>query len=463
MIRFIVPAFLILVLAACYQVEQRDKSISSEPFTDDSDILHQNQDQLTQVIIYDVFSPPVASRIYVYAALASYEAIRFNREGTSSLTEKLRDFGPMPRPEKKDYDFTLAASKAFFNVVHNIKVFSVDSLKNYEATLFGYYREKLDDSSYQRSIDFGDAVAKVILERAGNDGYFKSRGMPKYLGSNEPGKWRTSPPDYLDGVESYWNTMKPMIMDSVSQFMPAKPPVFSLDKGSFFFKSVREVYDIDQNLTEEQMTIARYWDDNPLVMMHSGHMMFGNKKITPGGHWIGICAIASKMSGIDPVETALAYALTSIALYDGFISCWDEKYRSNFIRPVTVINDTFDPTWMPYLQTPPFPEYPSGHSTITAASATVLTSLFGENFAFRDTSDLRYIGMERNFNSFNEAAAEASISRLYGGIHYRFSIDTGVEMGKRLGELINEKLIQTGNGDEIQSIPYFQGKLVLRE
>jgi len=407
----------------------------------DNEILHQNMDQLTQVIIYDVFTPPVASRLYVYAALASHEAIRYNREEAGSIVEKLNGFGPVPAPEvNKKYDFTLAASKAFFNVVRNVKVFSVDSLDRYEESLYESYRTELEDSVFIRSIDFGNKVSEVILERAGKDGYFVSRGKPKYLGSNEPGKWRPTPPDYLDGVEWCWNTMLPMVMDSAAQFKPAKPPVFSSDTNSLFYKSMYEVYNINLNLTEEQMEIARFWDDNPFVIEHSGHMKFGNKKITPGGHWIGIAAIASKQSGADAVTTARAYAVTAIALYDAFISCWDEKYRSSYIRPVTVINEILDDTWMPYLQTPPFPEYTSGHSTITASAAIVLTKLFGDNFAFQDTSDLRYIGMQRHFNSFNEAAAEASISRVYGGIHYRFSVDTGAEMGKKLGQFINEKI-----------------------
>jgi hypothetical protein len=428
-----VPMAFILSLSSC-----RPKQPDRLP---DAEILHRNMDQLTQVIIYDVFTPPVASRLYVYAALSSYEAIRFSKEGSRSITEKLNGFDPMPEPEKnKDYNFTLAASKAFFDVVRNVKVFSVDSLTKYEETLYRSLRNGLDDSTYNRSLEFGKKVADVVLKRAGNDGYFLSRGKPKNLGSNVPGKWRPTPPDYLDGVEWCWNTMKPMVMDSASQFMPGKPPLFDTDTSSLFYKSLLEVYTIDQNLTAEQIEIARYWDDNPFVIEHSGHMMFGNKKITPGGHWIGISAIASKQSGADAVTTAKAYALTSISLYDAFISCWDEKYRSNYIRPVTAINETIDNTWMPYLQTPPFPEYTSGHSTITASAATVLTSVFGDNFAFQDTSDLRYIGMQRHFNSFNEAAAEASISRVYGGIHYRFSVDTGAEQGKKLGQMINKKL-----------------------
>ena len=430
--KIVLVAFIISANSSCQQKQASRLS--------DTEILHQNQDQLTQVIIYDVFTPPVASRIYVYSSLASYEAIRFSEEEAGSLTEKLHGFGSMPQPDKnKKYDFTLAASKAFFNVVRNVKVFSVDSLKNYEEILFRNFKDKLNDSVYQRSVAFGDSIAKVILVRAKKDGYFQSRGKAKYLGSNDPGKWRPTPPDYLDGIEWCWNTMKPMIMDSASQFIPPRPPLFSTDTSSVFFKSVKEVYKINKNLTVEQTNIARYWDDNPLVIMHSGHMMFGNKKITPGGHWMGICAIASKQSGADAVKTARAYALTSIALYDAFISCWDEKYRSGYIRPVTIINETFDNEWQPLLQTPPFPEYTSGHSTITASAATVLTNLFGENFAFQDTSDLRYIGMQRHFSSFNEAAAEASISRVYGGIHYRFSVDIGAAQGKKLGNFINSK------------------------
>ena len=410
---------------------------------DDAAILHQNEDLLTQVIIYDVFTPPVASRIYVYSSLASFEAIRFSKKGTSSIAEKLHGFGKMPQPEKnKLYNYTLAATKAFFTVVRNVRVFSIDSLKEYEETLYNNFKENMDDSAYARSLRFGEAVGNAVLERAKTDGYLRSRGKPKHLGSEEAGKWRPTPPDYLDGVEWCWNTMKPMIMDSASQFMPPPPPPYSTDSNSIFFKGVKEVYSIGKTLTAEQQLIARYWDDNPFVIEHSGHMMFGNKKITPGGHWMGIAAIASKQTNADVVKTAQTYALTAIALYDAFISCWDEKFRSNYVRPVTVINERIDQGWTPFLQTPPFPEYTSGHSTITRAAATVLTRLYGENFAFQDTSDIRYIGLQRHFNSFVQAADEASISRVYGGIHYRISVNEGVIAGKKVGELIVEKLLK---------------------
>lgn len=411
--------------------------------TDESAILHKNQDQLTQVIIYDVFTPPVASRIYAYSSLAAYEAIRHSQKDAPSITEQLNGFKPMPQPDAgKVYNFTLAATRAFFTVVRKVKVFSVDSLTRHEESVYDQYKNALDEETYNRSVAFGDSIGKVILQRAANDGYALSRGKPKHLGSNEPGMWRPTPPDYMDGVEWCWNTMQPLVLDSASQFMPPRPPAYSKDTNSVFYKYLKEVYDIRQNMSEEQKTIAKYWDDNPFVMEHSGHLMFANKKITPGGHWMGIAAIAALQTKADPVKTARSYALTAIALYDGFIACWDEKYRSNVVRPVTVINEWIDPRWTPYLQTPPFPEYTSGHSTITAAAATVLEELYGTNFAFQDTSDLRYIGMQRHFDSFRQASDEASISRVYGGIHYRSATEAGAEQGKKVGALVVEKTLR---------------------
>jgi hypothetical protein len=424
-----------IVLTGCRQ--------KKSPGLNEADILHQNQDLLTQIIIYDVFTPPVASRIYVYSSLASYEAIRFSKTDANSIAEKLNGFGKMPQPDKdKKYNFTLAATRAFFTVVRNVKVFSVDSLNNYEASVYANFKENLDDSVYERSVAFGDTIGKTILQRTKVDGYEISRGKPKYLGSNDPGKWRPTPPDYLDGVEWCWNTMKPMVLDSCAQFLPPPPPVFSTDTNSIFYKNAKEVYTISKNLTEEQKTIAHYWDDNPFVIEHAGHMMFGNKKITPGGHWMGIAAIAAKKTNADPVKVAQGYAMTAIALYDGFIACWDEKYRFSVVRPVTVINESLDRGWTTLLQTPPFPEYPSAHSVITATASLVLAHIYGDNFSFQDTSDLRYIGMQRHFNSFQEAAAEASISRVYGGIHYRTGVEAGVAQGKKVGTLIIDRILK---------------------
>ena len=436
--KYPVLSVLLLVLVCLWAACKSEKKTA----VNEAAILHNNQEQLTQIIIYDVFTPPVSSRIYVYASLASYEAMRHADPAYTSVTDKLYGFKPMPEPEKgKAYNYALAATRAFFTVVHKV-VFSLDSLKKYEVETLDQFKNTLDEETYNRSIAFGDSIGKTVLARAIIDGYPQSRGKPKYLGSNDPGKWRPTPPDYLDGVEWCWNTMKPLAMDTCTQFMPARPPAYSVDTNSVFMKEAKEVYMIGKKLTDEQKLIARYWDDNPFVIEHSGHMMFGNKKITPGGHWMGIAAIAAKQTNANAVKTAQTYALTAVALYDAFISCWDEKYRSSVVRPVTVINELIDKGWVAFLQTPPFPEYTSGHSTITASASVVLAKLYGDQFAFQDTSDLRYIGLQRHFNSFQEAAAEASISRVYGGIHYRNSVDVGAEAGKKVGMNIINKVLK---------------------
>lgn len=437
---FFTAIFSALVIFSCCMVSCKQKSGTTIPIIN-TEVLHQNQDQLTQVIIYDFFTPPVASRIYGYTSLASYEAVRFLKPGAPSLTALMNGFDPMPVPEKdKPYDFTLAASQAFFTVAHKV-IFSVDTLLKYETVLFDSFKEKINDEAiYNRSIDFGTAVGNTILKRAVSDNYTKSRGKAKYLGSHEAGKWTPTPPDYLDGVEWCWNEIPPLLLDSVSQFFPEPPPAYSTDTSSQFFKMVMEVYQKAQTLTDEEKEIARYWDDNPFVIEHSGHLMFANKKITPGGHWMGIAAIVSKMAKDDEVKTARSYALTAIALFDAFISCWDAKYHYDYIRPITVINERINKSWTSYLQTPPFPEYSSGHSTITASAAKMLTHIYGDNFAFLDTSDLRYIGMQRQFTSFMQAAQECSISRFYGGIHYRFTVDKSAAIGERIGDFLYYKM-----------------------
>ena len=433
-VSLLLSLFAVICFAACKTPEFERLS--------DTDILHENQDQLTHVIIYDAFSPPVASRIYAYSSLASYEAMRFAKPGSNSFATELNGFKPLPQPEKgKKYDFTLAATKAFFTVVHKV-VFSLDSLKGYEDRVYAQFKDSLDEDTYERSVMFGDSIGKLILARSYSDNYKQTRGMPKHLGAKDPGKWRPTGPDYFDGNEAYWGSIKPLILDSAEL---ADAPMmnnleYSLTPGSDYHKEVMNLYNITNNLTDEQREIAKYWDDNPFVMEHAGHMMFANKKITPGGHWMGITAIASKQTNADPVKTAKAYAAVAVAMYDGFICCWNLKYKTNSVRPVTVINEEIDEHWQPMLQTPPFPEFPSGHSTITRAAADVLTRMFGDNFAFEDTSDLKYIGMKRNFSSFVQAADEASISRVYGGIHYNFSVESGVKEGKKVGEKVIGKL-----------------------
>jgi hypothetical protein len=186
--------------------------------------------------------------------------------------------------------------------------------------------------------------------------------------------------------------------------------------------------------------IASFWDCNPYVSHHRGHAMFATKKITPGGHWIGITKIAAKQAQSNMDESINAYARVSIALFDGFISCWNTKWNTLIVRPETIINEFIDETWLPLLQTPPFPEYTSGHSVISRASAVALTDIYGDNFSFADTTEEVYGLGVRSYSSFIEASEEAAVSRLYGGIHYRRAIEEGVKQGDAVGKFIVEKL-----------------------
>lgn len=434
--RCLFVSLLVLVIITGCETKKRNPKLLT-----DAAILHRNIEQLRDVLILDMFSPPVSSRIFSYTSLAAYEALKWEKSSPLSITAQLHGFGKLPAPEAgKTYNYLLAATKAFFTVAENI-TFSKDSLVQYQSSVYPDFEALLDKETYERSLQFGEAIGKKILERTAVDQYKETRGMPKFTGSDEAGKWRPTPPDYLDANEPSWGKIMPLLLDSSTQITCPPPPLYSEDTGSAFFKTATEVYAITAALTEEQKNIASYWDDNPFVTEHSGHLMYGNKKITPVAHWIGITTIACKNEKADAFKTAQAYVLTSIAMHDVLITCWVQKYKYQHIRPVTVINELIDRNWQPYLQTPPFPEHSSGHSGISASAATVLTKLFGDNIAFEDTSDLEFIGMKRNFLSFNQAAQEASMSRVYGGIHYRTGVDAGAVQGQRVGDLVIRKFL----------------------
>jgi hypothetical protein len=252
--------------------------------------------------------------------------------------------------------------------------------------------------------------------------------------------WVPTPPAYIDAIEPNWARLRPFVLDSSGQFRPKPPPRFDTAQNSPFFRQAKEVYEVGQKLTEREREIAAFWDCNPYVMHVRGHAMYATKKVTPGGHWMGITAIAARKAEADIMKSAEAYARTAMAVADGFISAWDEKYRSSLVRPETVINAYVDETWQPLLQTPPFPEYTSGHSVISTAAATVLTDQFGSEFSFADSTEMEYGLPVRSFSSFNEAAAEAAISRLYAGIHYRVAIEEGIIQGRKVGEHVIRKV-----------------------
>jgi PAP2 superfamily len=431
-------AFTLLIFAGigCKQ----NTNEAEKPVIHDVKLVHNMVGRLNDVVIYEIFSPPVASRIYAYSTLALYEASRGIDTSYHSITDQLNGFPKMPVAQKgKSIDFEIAGTNAFFAIIEKF-TFTKDSSLVTRNKILASMKLGLDEELYNRSIDFGKAVADSIIKRAMADHYKQVQGMPRYTVSDQAGHWKPTLPDYMDAVQPNWSKMAPLVMDSAAQFKPVAPPKFDLNKNSVFYKEAMEVYKAGQSLTEEQQIIARFWDDNPNVVTHVGHLSFANKKNSPGGHWINITAIACQKARFGWVKSARTYALASTAMYEGFLSCWDEKYRSQYIRPVTVINDNIDPNWEPFLQTPPFPEYTSGHSVASSTIAVVLTKIFGDNFSFTDNYELPYIGIERSFPSFLKASEEACISRLYGGIHFNAAIENGRRQGRALGEFICEKL-----------------------
>jgi hypothetical protein len=235
-------------------------------------------------------------------------------------------------------------------------------------------------------------------------------------------------------------TVRTFYLDSCSQFKPNAPVPFDSTKGSAFYKLMDAVYREGKTLPEEHVQIASFWDCNPFAVQNDGHLQIGIKKISPGAHWMGIAGIACKKTNASFERTMEVYAILSTTLMDAFICCWDEKYRSNRIRPETVIRKYIDPDWQPLLQTPPFPEYLSGHSVVSTASAEVLSYFFGDNFSFRDSTERAFGLPDRDFTSFRQAASEAAISRFYGGIHFTDAIVNGEKAGEKVGRFVLKKL-----------------------
>ena len=396
--------------------------------------------KLTDVIIHDIFSPPVASRIYAYSNLAGYESLVPFDAQYESLGGKLKNFQTGPQPEAgKEYCFPLASVRAFLTVARAL-TFSTEFYDEFEKPFYVQYKtDGVPNEVYDRSMAYGEAVAKHVLDYAAKDNYKETRGF-KHTVTNEDGSWVPTPPAYMDAAEPQWNKLRCWAMDTCSQFMPPRPPAYSLTKGSPYDKEVQEVYTVVKNVDKQQQDIAYFWDDNAFVMNVAGHVMFASKKMTPGGHWLAIAQTVARQKKMNLMQTVEAYTLASFALTDGFISSWDEKYRSRMVRPETVINKFIDPKWTPFLQTPPFPEYPSAHSVISMATATVLTQLMGDNVAFTDSTEFKYGHGVRSFKSFRDAAVEASISRLYGGIHYRSALMNGQQQGEKVGQWVLQKV-----------------------
>lgn len=425
---------------------------SDKPIEITADDYRKSVDKTTEIMIHDIFSPPVASRIYAYPNITAYEIIAQNDSTLLSLAGQVNGLQPIPKFEGEKLNYQLASLIAHMNVSKAL-IFSEERMDSYQDSLYSVWRKR-NEEEFETAKNYAETVTEHIKAWMDKDNYKQTRTMSKFtVDTDDPARWQPTPPAYMDGIEPHWMKIRPFVLDSSSQFKPVPPPEFSLEEDSRFYKELLEVYEVGMNIDEkgdshEGITIAQFWDCNPYVSVTRGHLMFATKKITPGAHWIGITKIATEETDLNYNETLYAFTKTSLAIFDGFISCWDEKYRSNLIRPETLINQHIDENWKPILQTPPFPEYTSGHSVVSGAASTVLTDIFGDNFAFDDDTEVPFGIPMRSFPSFNKAADEAALSRLYGGIHYRAAIEEGLKQGRKLGNLVNNKIKMKADRDE---------------
>ncbi len=427
----------LLAVSAC-NTKSDYKEITNNPF-----LYSKTVKELNNVVMQNNFPPIIASRNYLYANIAAYEIIAAGYpDQYQSLAGQVNGLSTVPKaPAGQEIDFQFASILAFCKLGEAV-TFPEGSMQDYVDSLKKLVKDHgMPGSVFKNTVAFADTVGKAILAWSKKDNYAQTRTAPKYTVIDTPGRWIPTPPMYAQALEPHWMEIRTMVMDSADMFTPPPPPPFDIkNKNSLYYKEVMAVKNTGDSLTDEQKHIAEFWDDLGTRLNVSGHVMFMTKKFSPPGHWMNIVGIAAQKAKVDYNTTVYAYAKTAIAMFDAFIQCWDEKFRSNTVRPETVINKYFDAEWKPFLQTPPFPEYTCGHSTVSSSAAEALTSVFGDHFTYTDTSELEFGIKNRSFTSFRQAALENNWARFYGGIHFHNSCIVSTEYGRKVGDLVNQRL-----------------------
>jgi membrane-associated phospholipid phosphatase len=380
------------------------------------------------------FSPPVAARAFGYLGLALYESIVPGMPGYTSLAGQLNELNSLPvaQPDEPLHWPTVAnASMAMMTrmMFSNATAENKGRIDQLERSLPLKYGQDFDPNSYtpeiiNRSDSFGKLMAMAIMTWARTDGGHEAwgplrRNRANYVPPSGAGRWTATPPAFAKPLLPYWGENRPFVLKSVKDCPAPPPPEYSEEPSSVFYKNAQEVYNISNAATQEQRQFALYWADDPA------------KTPTPAGHWLFIANDLLKTRKANLAEAAQTLARLNIAMSDAFTAGWATKYALNVLRPVTYVQGSFNSNWVPSLMTtPPFPEYPSGHSVQSSAAAGVLSLIFGENTAFTDNTHNDRGWGPRTFTSFNAAANEAALSRLYAGIHFRFGVEGGQVQGK---------------------------------
>ena len=381
------------------------------------------------------YSPPVASRSFAYLGITAFEAAATGPGDLKSLAGQLNGLQPAPQRETgKSYDDAVVLDAAMASgarsYFENTGPTGQRAIAGLQAKLRAEIAGGVPADVVARSEAYGQAVAAHVLAWSRDDGgaVVENMGFPyEYQLTGGAAHW--VPTSLIAQQQAPllpgWGSNRAFAMPAGAACDLPPPLDYSEEPASGFYKQALEVVDVKKNLTDEQRAIARFWSDDPMLSP------------TPPGHWISIALQILERDHADLGRSVDVLARLGIAEADAFIGCWKTKYQYDLLRPVTYIRRLIDPKWESVLITPPFPEYPSGHSTQSAAASVVLTKFFGENFAFEDATHQADGLPPRAFASFWAAANEAGISRLYGGIHFRAAIERGLDQGRCIGAFAN--------------------------
>ena len=377
------------------------------------------------------YSPPVASRSFGYLGVTVFEAAVGGSDKLVSLVGQLQGLDAVPARETGAvYDETIiihaAMSDAIIFYFGNTGPTGQRAMKTAQTKWRALVVDGVPDDVVARSEAFGKAMAASIHEWSLGDGgaVITNMGFPEDLDLPKgDGKWVPTNPIRQQQLPLLpgWGHKRTFAVPSGATCPTPGNPSFSREPDSQFYKEAIEVYETGKNATPDQIAIARFWSDDPMLSM------------TPPGHWVSIALQVADRANLSLEDNVDLLARMGVAMADAFVGCWHEKYIYNLVRPITYIKQVIDPKWEPILNTPPFPEYPSGHSTVSGAMDAVMTGFFGDNYAFEDRTGSPDGRNPRNFKSFHAAAEEAGISRLYGGIHFRSAIVDGLAQGRCIG------------------------------
>lgn len=435
--------YLLLILAIVSMAACKNSTINNaakNKVFSSIDLVNANT-ELLNIAMEDGFPPPIASRVYVYPHIGHYLALRsFYPDSLPDLASNLRDFGKLPNIKTDGAHPELSALLTFCKVARKV-VFSEYMADDVKSKILLKAKEGgISDATIQASNAFSDLLAHEVIAWVSKDNYVETRTMDRWTSTKAPSEWRETPPDYQQGLEPHWSKIRPLVIDSASIYQATALPEYSKDKDSKFFKMVKRVYDESISLDSAKVATAWFWDDNPNTSDHTGHAVAIIHKVAPPGHWLNIISYLVKDQNSDIFKTTKAYTFSAIAMFDGIISCWYQKYKTNLVRPISYIQEYIDVNWKPLIQTPPFPEYTSGHSVISASAATILNDIYGDKTSFIDSTQMMFGLSPRKFNSFDEAAWEVSLSRYYGGIHFYNGIEEGNKQGKFIGSYVLNKI-----------------------